>query len=197
MICKSNCSMLDLVVGLKLGIFMYTKIEKVSFLGACLLSLGACGGGGGSGGSGIDSSKRLDTLTDTEIVEICEFTNGVLEEAFSPSVTCYFSAIPASTTPAECQTMYEACLASNVPPDPEDCSDAADDEFPACASMVSVGEVEACFIALADGTKSAWADVSCDTPQSELEDRGPDFETLPACKIVDDKCPALFDDTDE
>lgn len=151
----------------------------------------ACGGGDG-GGSGVDGSKELTALSDEEIIEICEYSEGLIDYVHFNEIDCYFDGI-FDQEGGDCQTIADACIAESVP-EAGDCSDAAEDPLPACAAMVSVGEMEDCLEAQASQFNGF--DVDCDSTDEELNEI---FEApLPAaCVAVEMKCPDLFGDSSD
>jgi len=63
---------------------------------------GDSGGSGGPGASGVDSSKRLDVLNDTEKGQICDWTNAKLG-GYGMSMDCGGGlTIDAEASQAEC-----------------------------------------------------------------------------------------------
>jgi len=151
------------------------------------LSLAACGGSDG-GGSGVDGSKDLASLSDAEIINICEYTNSLISEATFIEISCYADAISGAQDGGNCQMDFDACVAASTP-DPQDCSTAADDPLPACASMVTVSEAESCFNAQANAINGY--NLSCSTTPEELNTLF-DAPLPAACDAAVAKCPELF-----
>jgi len=168
---------------------MHNKIITTLF-GSFLL-LGACGGSGGGSGSGVDSSKKLDTLSDSDIVSICEYQTGLLDVKTQNEFGCYAQAASSTTDDAACKTAFDTCM-SSATTDPQDCSKAADKPLPACASKVTVGEMEDCFQAMADQVSSA--NLSCASTDAEIT-AATSGEPPAACKTLQTKCPDLFGDS--
>ena len=153
------------------------------------LSMAACGGGDG-GGSGVDGSKNLSTLSDAEIIEICEYSDSLINQAKSDELSCYVTGIFQASETEDCQTIADACITDIVPED-SDCSTAPDDALPACAAEVTVSEMETCISAQASQFNSI--SIDCDTTPAELSELSE--QPLPAaCAPVEEKCPELFDD---
>lgn len=165
--------------------------KTIVALFASSLCLAACGGGDG-GGSGVDGTKTVSTLTDAEIIQVCEYAEGLINESHLDSVECYVESILGSQNgDGDCQTMYDACIAGLEPDtDPSDCATAATDPLPDCGSMVTLSEVETCL--KAEASQLNGVSVNCSTPVSELENL---FE-LPepaSCVALEEKCPGLVD----
>jgi hypothetical protein len=156
---------------------------------ALSLALVACGGdngGGGGGGSGIPSSTTLDQLTDEQIVTLCEYVSEQFNSDSIDKVVCHYIALAFGSE--MCEADVEECLAE--PSEPADCSMAPDDELPACASQVTVGELEACLNEQAARFDQLAAGVSCSSDPADLE--AAFNEVGPACMIVQQKCPELI-----
>lgn len=157
---------------------------------ASSLCLVACGGGDG-GSSGVDGSKSLDTLTDAEIVQVCEYVETLINESHLDSIECYAGAISQSQEGGDCQALYDACIAEVDPePDPSDCATAAEDPLPECSSMVTLSEVETCL--KAEASQLNGISINCSTTPAELEGL---FE-LPepaSCAALEEKCPGIVD----
>jgi hypothetical protein len=153
------------------------------------LSIAACGGGEG-GGSGVDGSKNLTALSDAEIIEICEYSESLIDQANSDEVSCYVTGIFQASETEDCQTIADACIADSVPEE-GDCNTAPDDALPSCASDVTVSEMESCLSAQASQINSI--SIDCETTVEELSELSE--QPLPAaCAAVEEKCPDLFDD---
>lgn len=156
-------------------------------------AVAACSGGDG-GGSGVDSSKVLTDLTDADEIALCEHfssTEAGLEDD-NAKITCYYQGISAALEGGDCQATTDACIAAEMPGEPEDCSTAGDEMYPSCASMVTVGDMEACFGAFFDQAANFADGLSCATDLAEFETV---LSALPqACLDVQTKCPDLFED---
>ena len=138
----------------------------------------ACGGGG----SGVDESKALSDLSDDEKASLCEDRASDFEA--STKLTCYATAIGTAT----CEADAQACIDESANDDP--CADVATDEFPACASEVTVGEFGDCYDAQVVRVKDVAADINCD---SDLEAIFTMLSELPAeCDQVEMDCPDLL-----
>jgi len=153
------------------------------------LSVAACGGGDG-GGSGVDGSKNLSALSDAEIVEICEYSESLINQAHSEELSCYVTGIFQASETEDCQTIADACIA-DIAVEEGDCSTAPDDTLPSCASEVTVSEMERCLSAQASQVNSI--SINCETTPAEISELSE--QPLPAaCAPVEEKCPELFSD---
>lgn len=166
---------------------MMLKHSLIAVFASSLLV--ACGGGDG-GGSGVDGSTILTDLSDAEIIEICEYSEGLIDDTHLDEVSCYIEGVFAAQQGGDCQAVADECIGM-IMPEPSDCSDAANESLPECAAMVTVGEMENCLRAQASQLNGV--DVDCNTTPEELNDL---FEQeLPAaCAAIDMKCPDLFGD---
>jgi hypothetical protein len=154
---------------------------------ALAASLAACSGGDdGGGSSGVDSSKTLDQVSDSEAMSLCVYFNAQLSQDDIHTIDCYAEGI--FQTEGDCQTIADECLA--MPADTaDDCSDVTAGDLPACANMVTVGEMEACFNAQSAQLSGFADDVSCSSSQEDFQA----LQELPsACQTVQSKCPDLF-----
>jgi hypothetical protein len=97
------------------------------------LSFSACG----DGGSGVDGSKDLASLSAEEITEICEYSDSFYSEQERLELNCYVEGIFGESETTDCQTIAAACIAA-AEPLPNECAEADEDDFPACASLVTV-----------------------------------------------------------
>lgn len=151
------------------------------------LCVAACGGGDG-GGSGVDASKDLLSLSDSEIESLCEYSVSTSDAAHLKEINCYSQAVFTTQMMGDCETEFEACMAE---PDGEefDCSTAADDMFPDCADQVTVGEMETCFEAQSAATNAI--SISCSTDPEDINDLF-DQEPPAGCQAIIAKCPDLF-----
>lgn len=170
---------------------MKTNKLFLSALTIFSLSAAACGGdddGNGGGGSGVEASKALTELTAAERQDVCDYGDSLFSKTDSKKFGCFFSAIFATENEAECQTAYEACLAG--PDDAESgFSCPVEEEPPACAAEITVGEMEACARDQAKQVSSALSTLSCASDGSELSSLS---EVPPSCKPIVAKCPELF-----
>ena len=164
--------------------------QSLLALFASSLCLTACGGGDG-GGSGVDGSKDLLSLTDEEIIDICEYSESLLDGEFD-EIGCYAQGIFGASDGGDCESIFDACMAS-IEPEPSDCPTAADEELPACAAQVTVDEIESCLSAQARGIRNV--DISCATTPEELENLEP--PTPAECDVVNQKCPELLGEEGE
>ncbi len=156
------------------------------------LSFAACGGGDG-GGSGIDGSRDASTLTDAEIIEVCEYAESLFDFDQSTKNGCYAQAVFTTMDAAACETTYQECMAAAATdPDTQtsfECEKAPEDDFGECTSPLTVAELEACF---EDSSSQAGGiTISCSTTREELSE----LSELPqpaSCTVLDEKCPELF-----
>jgi hypothetical protein len=159
------------------------------------LGLAACGGGGGDGingdeGSGLDGSRTLDTLTDEERVQLCEYSESLQDLDAGPQLRCYLIGIFQSSEGGNCQEIADACIATAEPAS-RMCESAAELEYPECASLVSVSEMETCKVAQVTQLNSN--SISCDSTDEEVSEAiNPSYPA--ACAPAQEKCPALFGD---
>ncbi len=158
------------------------------FLGSLALVLLACSGGD-NGGSGVDSSKAITDVTVAEAVDICEWSEGLIDEQTDHNIDCFFTAWFDAETPELCQAAYDACLAQD-PESSSDCDDVSVDQLPECASMFTIGEMEGCIEARASLVKSAFSTLTCSSTESDLEDLD---QTPSACTAIERDCPDLLD----
>lgn len=102
-------------------------------LGVALVGCGSSTGSGG-GSSGVDSSKRLDSLTATEIAQFCDWTNAKLG-GYGATMSCGGDiTLEADANQAECVAGAPTTCAATVA------------QAEACANMMSCQNIipEAC-----------------------------------------------------
>jgi hypothetical protein len=151
--------------------------------------------------------------------------NNVLSDSDKKRITCTALAVPLSVKQsstgkiegdvAKCKGLVTRCLngetISTAEPgldvdqefiDESSCTDAnASDNLAGCDAKVS--EFESCASAMLDAVSGQFDIISCDSlsdPEKFMEDssKGPELDTLPACKSLNSKCPDLdFGDSDD
>lgn len=165
---------------------MKTKL-LLPILASCLLSFTACGDD--DEGLGVDSSKSLSEVTPAEAQEICDWGDTLISEDDDKMIGCYIEGIFADQS-GGCQAAFDACMAA--PAEVDDTDDSCDiDTLPACASEVTVGEMETCMRAQAESFTTLGKSLSCESTSGDLEN----LDDMPAaCEAANTKCPALFDD---
>jgi len=176
---------------------------------------GADGGGGGATGAGpdtgpdpapttgsglgaLDPAAPLSTLDAAGLTAICNaFLQGPTSALSKPDAmrwTCYQEAItlhdedPDSVP--DCEAAAAACIGSpDADPIPDCQFDMADvAAAPACASGVTVADVQACIVETTAAIAGALPHLSC------MTDIGPVL-TPPTCAALQAKCPSLFGDS--
>lgn len=158
-------------------------IGLVAFLGMAMIG---CGGDEESG-SGVEASKALTEVTPQEAASICEYAQGQISDDDLKTVGCYIFGSFFSEDEAQCEASVQECL--NAPADPADgtllecvaTTQADIDALPACASDVTVGELESCQAAMARSFSDAADDISCGNALTVLLN-------------VPDECSALMTD---
>jgi hypothetical protein len=155
----------------------------------------ACGGDDDGGTSGVDGDKRLDELSPAETTDLCEWGFSLLEDDDDlVRFGCYFAALIFSPDSETCEATAQECIDEAEPIDFGD-AECQFEDLPACASEVSVAEMEACGRDAVAVLRAIADDISCDSDPDEIED---DSLVQPAsCVAVEEKCPELFDDPDE
>ncbi len=156
-----------------------------------LVSSAACTGGDGGGGSGVDTTKTVSTVTAGEATAICEYGKSPLSEAEFKRGICTYVGLDEGGSPEGCQIAFERCMSGPISENFTDCSDAAASvsNLPACASLITVAELEDCLYSEAALAALDIASISCDTPVDEL----PEFRRPEECAKLDELCPTLFD----
>ena len=155
---------------------------------ASSLCFAACGGGG-DGGSGVDGSKDLASLSDSEIISLCEYNQSLFDVDHFNEVNCYSQAVFQTQVMGDCQAVYDTCIADPSTMIDFNCDSAPDDMVPACASDVSVSEMEACFDA--QSAQLAAVSLSCSSTPDEVN-AALELPVPAACQTVNEKCPELF-----
>ena len=169
----------------------WTWMGRVA-LGALALAV-AAGACGDDGGSGLDGDTTYDQLSDGEAMDFCEWSFSLNSDEEVARFTCYAAALIVSEGDRDtCETIVEECLDEAEPFDPtEACSEP--DDLPACASEITVTEMERCAEQNADLLSDLARDVSCDDSADDLLD----FELPPACLDIQEQCPDLFESSEE
>lgn len=74
-----------------------------------LLVLGACGGGTSTPSSGVDGSKSIASLGDTEKGELCDWINNMLG-GYNQAIICNGQTVDSSeSSQAECVQSFPTC----------------------------------------------------------------------------------------
>lgn len=165
--------------------------------GVLLCTLVACGGD--DDGSGVDSDKTLDEVTIGEAMDLCEaeFDSISADDIFT--VACFLFAIGESEgdPEADCDALAQECL--DLPEDQRPDTEAECEidpesfgDLPACASEITVGELEDCIFGISDAFADLADEVSCDLSSDEVID-ALDFAGVSACASIQERCPELFE----
>lgn len=167
----------------------------VGLVGLALAAMvaAACGGDDG-GSSGVDGDKTLDQLTEEEATDLCEWGLSLLEGDELERFDCYLEALVSTPDVETCEEVAQECIDNIEPSDPTD-GECRFEDPPACASEVSVAEIEACTRDSFALVEDVFEAVDCDFNPDDLEDF--DLEQPASCVLVEEKCPELFEDEDD
>ena len=147
------------------------------------LSLSACSGGSGNGdSSGVETSKTLDTLSGDEVVDLCDYGARVVERSQVYDFVCYRRGVEESLQEGDCERIYSECIATISP------FECLGENRPACASEITVGEIEQCL--RAQERDYDFSGISCLSTIEEIEERSNQAEP-PECAAIDQQCPGL------
>lgn len=168
-----------------------------------LFALPACEDGGFD--TGVEKSKTLEELDDSDQDRICEAAMEELEEAFTADDAQLLGCAIAGTISAEfasddpvgaCQEAYDACLQEPLEEEENVGEEWTDCEIPQCEA--TVGQLEACFdesLAAFDEVIAAARDFRCDdvltSGESPLEEAMVDEDG--ACAEYERLCPSEED----
>jgi hypothetical protein len=114
----------------------------------CAAACGGSGSGAGAGASGVDSSKKLITLTDAEKGTLCDWIVGKAGSYGNPG-TCDRTQTGA-TSPFLAYDDQAACIADSRGPTDTQCQatvaelEACVKLLPACATLAEVASASAC-----------------------------------------------------
>ncbi|MFT3694912.1 MAG: hypothetical protein QM831_17310 [Kofleriaceae bacterium] len=169
----------------------------------CLLAfLVACGGGSGSDDlAGIDPDKTVGELDPSEMTQLCHqvfYPDYGMSAEDALRYRCYTVAITLHhqyPNLFDCVDTVTQCIASDgsdtgsdsESKDYNDCTMASADDLGTCAQL-TIGEIDACFDAIAATAQKLVGTITCDTSEDT-------FSIPPAaCDQVVQLCPSLIDD---
>jgi hypothetical protein len=135
---------------------------NIKWVGAALVSMSLvyCGGGSGGGGTGVDPNRTIASLTDDELMDLCEHFVG-LEPSPARTIDC-----------GDGNTIEDGIDPEDIPEAIQQCVSTAPEE----PCPLTVGDAEDCFEALATLTD----DELCE---------GVDPSTIPECAgVLDAAC---------
>lgn len=153
----------------------------------------ACGDDGGT--SGVDGDKSLDQLSPAEATDLCDWGASLLAQDEVTRFACYYAALVFNQDSDACEAMAQECIDEAEPIDPDDIECTFQDELPACASEVTVAEVEACARDALGILIDIAEDISCDSDPEEIDLLA--LEEPASCQAIEEKCPELFEDDDD
>lgn len=143
----------------------------------------ACSGDG-------ENDKELSAITPEESIAICERAVADFVDSDAQRVLCYANAIAlAASDPAvDCESEVQECLGRPVSVEPacRPFEQVDIDAFPQCATDVTVGQFEACQLAIVTTLSDTAADVSCDSDPDALA------QTPDSCLSLAEMCPSVY-----
>ncbi|AKU96504.1 hypothetical protein AKJ09_03168 [Labilithrix luteola] len=195
--------------------FVPVLASLLAIAGGC--SSGSEGGSGAGAVSSVDSSKRVDSLSDAEAKQYCEdgqsYTTSQMKALDTKRIGCGFTAqftagIGAQSdadAQAKCRTQFDECM--NKPDDAGDAGTGDAETDDSCASFknqtqgcsATVGEMNQCVADQIAALKAlAGKDFCADAKvRTQSDQPGSPVATPASCTALASKCPSLFGGTDD
>ena len=184
------------------------RLHLVTALLAAALATATGCGGGGNASSGVDPDRPLSELDHDDLMAVCDATFDAeaadydISDEDAKRYSCYWSAIWfRSEFPllgANCDERALDCLQGDDSAglfggeNEEGCEELRADEssdgsdLPECWSEISVGELEACYDAVAERVRDMADTISCSTPSDQVL-------LLPQeCELLNERCPGVI-----
>lgn len=184
------------------------KPTVTSLCAAALALVTSCGGGSDDGGNfstGLDGSKQVSDLSDSDFKKVCDaeekWASSVLSEQEAKEFGCQLTAFAtaafagaggdAAQLKMACKAAYDACLkqpppSSMMPSTMKMCNKPAN-----CTATVA--EIEACYTDSAASLEMLKQALTCDALANTS--MPPAIQEPASCKTLDMKCPGLSPDT--
>lgn len=130
----------------------------------------------------------VSDLTSEQLQQLCQETRGELDEEDLIQRDCTVDAVFRSDSEGlDCSALLDECMMETTSY-PKPCESMP--ALPDCASMVSVGELEDCYLASAARVVELVGEISCDTAPETLGQKLD--QPIAECQGLLESCPALF-----